>query len=251
LANRHRESLLREKLPDTKLSPGDLWLNEIETNRLGAFKRSGDFIITSEMETTEFRRSKAIIAIAIVAGVVISATTNVAPIVVSALIGAIALVLTGCISLEEAYGAIEWKIIFLLAGVLSLGIALDSSGAANLLSESMIAYVGSLGLVALVSAFFLVSSLLTGMMSNNATAALLAPIAIATARALDVDAIPFLMAITFAASASFMTPVGYQTNTMIYAPGQYRFVDFVKVGTPLNLIFWILATILIPMIWSF
>ncbi len=251
LAIRHKGRLLHEKLSDTEISAGDVLLVELRVDRLNSFKSSGDFIITSEMETTEFRRNKAMIAVSIVASVVFFATMNVAPIVVTALLGAIALILTGCISLEEAYEAIEWKIIFLLAGVLSLGAALEVSGAAAILSSNMIAYVGIWGPIALVSAFYLLTSLLTETMSNNATAALLAPIAISAAQIMDVDAIPFLMAITFAASASFMTPVGYQTNTMIYGPGQYRFMDFVKVGTPLNIMFWIIATIMIPMLWSF
>lgn len=251
LAIRHKGKLVTEKLSDTILSAGDVLLVEIRQDRIANFRRSGDFIITSEMETTEFRRGKAAFAVAIVAGVVLAATFELAPIVVTAILGAIGLILVGCISIEEAYEAIEWKIIFLLAGVLSLGVALDQSGAAALLSSNMLKYVGVLGPIALVSAFYLLTSILTETMSNNATAALLAPIAIATAKTLDVDATPFLMAITFAASASFMTPVGYQTNTMIYGPGQYKFIDFVKVGSPLNLMFWILATIMIPIIWPF
>lgn len=251
LAIRHRGRLLREKLSETVLGAGDLLLLEVRKDRLTSIKTSGEFIVTSEMETTEFRRSKALIAVAIVACVVIAATLNLAPIVVAALLGAIAIILSGCITVEEAYQAIEWKIIFLLAGVLSLGMALEASGAARLLSDNMVEYVGAFGLVALVSAFYLLTSLLTEAMSNNATAALLAPIAIVSAQTLGVSPTPFLMAITFAASASFMTPVGYQTNTMIYEPGQYRFTDFLKVGAPLNVMFWILATLLIPVFWPF
>lgn len=251
LAIRHKGKLVTQKLSDTPLSAGDVLLVEIRQDRIANFRRSGDFIITSEMETTEFRRDKAVFAVAIVAAVVLAATFELAPIVVTAMLGAVGLILAGCISIEEAYEAIEWKIIFLLAGVLSLGVALEQSGAAALLSSNLLKYVGVLGPIALVSAFYLLTSILTETMSNNATAALLAPIAIASAKTLDVDATPFLMAITFAASASFMTPVGYQTNTMIYGPGQYKFIDFVKVGSPLNLMFWILASVMIPIIWPF
>jgi di/tricarboxylate transporter len=241
--------VLREKLSETVLKAGDVLLIEIRQDYVGTFRRSRDFIITSEMQPTEFRRSKAVIAVTIVAGVVLAAALNVAPIVVAAVVGAIALILLQCITIDEAYEAIDWKIIFLLAGVLSLGIALERSGAAAILSANMLKYIGALGPIALVSAFYFITSALTETMSNNATAALLAPIAIVTAESLGASPMPFLMAITFAASSSFLTPVGYQTNTMIYGPGQYKFTDFVKVGGPLNVIFWILATIFIPMFW--
>ncbi|MBK7935169.1 MAG: SLC13 family permease [Acidobacteria bacterium] len=251
LAIRHRGELLREKLSDTVLSGGDVLLLEIHQDRLNAFKRNKEFIVTSELEAVEFRRDKVVIATVIVIGVILAASLNVAPIVVAAAIGAILLVLTKCITLDEAYQAIDWKIIFLLAGVLSLGIALEKTGEARIISTLLVSTVGTLGLIALVSALCLLTSILTEMMSNNATAALLAPIAIATAATLGVNPEPFLVAVTFAASASFMTPVGYQTNTMIYGPGQYKFFDFVRVGTPLNIIFWILATVLIPVFWKF
>jgi di/tricarboxylate transporter len=251
LAIRHHGKLLREKISDTPLSAGDVLLIEARKDRLNNIKRNKDFIVVSEIEAVEFRRHKIIFALLVVAGVVFSASAGLLPIVVSAVVGAIILILFGCLTLEEAYEAIDWKIIFLLAGILSLGVALEKSGAAAIISSQIVSSVGALGLVALVSAFYLLTSLLTETMSNNATAALLAPIAIAAAETLNVNPQPFLMAITFAASSSFITPVGYQTNTMIYGPGQYKFTDFVKVGTPLNIIFWILATILIPVFWEF
>lgn len=203
------------------------------------------------MALPTFRTHKLITALAIVAGVVGAAALHLVPIVVSAVAGCVLLVLTGCLTMQEVYNAVEWRIIVLLAGVLALGVALEKTGAALLLSKWLIATVGVWGPVAMVSALYLATSLLTETMSNNATAALLAPIAIAAAQSMNLDPRPFLMAIAFAASASFMTPVGYQTNTLIYGPGRYTFADFVRVGTPLNILFWILATLLIPVFWPF
>ena len=252
LALRHRGRLMRDRIADTRLSAGDTMLLEIHADRYAQFRQDPSFVIISEEEAVAYRRSKLIPALIILAGVVTTASVGIAPIVVSSIIGAILLVLVGAIKMEEAYEAIEWRIIFLLAGVLTLEAAMENSGAAPLISSTIISVVSSWGgLVALVSAFYLMTFIFTEMMSNNATAALLTPVAIATANALSVSPRPFLVAVMFAASASFMTPVGYQTNTLIYGPGQYRFADFLRVGTPLNMIFWIIATIFIPFFWEF
>lgn len=251
LAIRHHGELAHENLNERTLRGGDMLLLKVRTDSVERVRDSPAFVMMSDAGLPAFRTDKLLIALTIIAGVVGAAALHVVPIVISAVSGCALLVLTGCLTMEEAYQAVEWKIIFLLAGVLTLGGALEKTGAAILLSHWLIATVGVWGPVALVSAFYLVTSLLTEVMSNSATAALLTPIAIAAAQSLDVDPRPFLMAITFAASASFMTPVGYQTNTLIYGPGQYNFRDFLRVGTPLNILFWILATILIPVFWPF
>jgi di/tricarboxylate transporter len=251
LAIRQRGELMRERLGTTRLRSGDVLLVEVRRDRIEALKRIPDFVIVSEIDLGEPRRGKLLLALAIVAGVVATAALGILPIVGSAILGSVLLVLTRCLTLEEAYQAIEWRVIFLLGGILPLGIALETSGAARLLSSLLVDTIGIWGPVAMVSAFYLLTSLLTEAMSNNATAALLAPIAISAADSLGVDPRPFLVAVTFAASASFMTPVGYQTNTLIYGPGHYRFTDFLRVGTPLNLLFWLIATLLIPRLWSF
>jgi di/tricarboxylate transporter len=152
---------------------------------------------------------------------------------------------------EEAYRAIDWKVVFMLAGVLSLGAALEKTGAASLLADGIISTIGAYGPKAVLSAFFGLTFLSTNFMSNNATAALLAPIAIVTASEMGIDSRPLILAVAFAASLSFMTPMGYQTNAMIYAPGNYKFKDYLRVGTPLNILFWILASIIIPYFFPF
>jgi di/tricarboxylate transporter len=249
LALRHRGTVLHTKLGTTKLKAGDVLLVEAPKDRLQRLKEDEAFVFVSEVGLPQFRREKVLPALAIVGGVIAVAASGMLPIVVSAICGCVLLVLSRCLTLEEAYKAIDWKVIFLLAGALTLGVALEKTGTALFLSNLLITTVGSFGPLALVAAFYLLTSLLTETMSNNATAVLLAPIAIAAADSLQVDARPFLMAIAFAASASFMTPVGYQTNTMIYGVGQYKYVDFLKVGTPLNILFWIIATLLIPYFW--
>jgi di/tricarboxylate transporter len=139
----------------------------------------------------------------------------------------------------------------MLGAMLGLGTAMEITGAARWLTVNLVGALGALGPIVVLSGFYLLTSLLTEVMSNNATAVLMAALAIEVAAALGVDARPFLFAVAYAASASFMTPIGYQTNTMVFGVGQYQFSDFVRVGLPLNLIFWVLATLLIPHFWEF
>ncbi len=251
LAIRHRGEVMHDNLAFTPLKAGDVLLLRLKREDLDQLKQDPAFVIVSSPGLPEFRKHKTLPALAIITAVVLTASLNIFPIVVSAILGCLLMVLTQCIKLEEAYQAIEWQVIFLLAGVLTLGIALEKTGAALFISQAFVSSIGAWGPTALVSSLFLLTMLLTNVMSNNATAALLAPIAIGIAESLGLSPRPFLMAVTFAASLSFMTPVGYQTNTIIYGPGQYKFSDFLRVGTPLNLLFWIIATILIPRIWPF
>jgi di/tricarboxylate transporter len=251
LAIRHRGTVMRENLGNIPLKAGDVLLIEVRRDRLSQLKRNQAFVVVSELPVQDFRKGKIVPALVIIAGVVIAATLNILPIVAGAIIGSVLFVATGVIDLEEAYEAIDWQVIFLLAGILTLGTALETTGAARLISSAILKTFGVWGPVAMIAAFYLLTSLLTEAMSNNASAAMIAPIAITTAETIGVSPRPFLVAVAFAASASFMTPVGYQTNTLIYGPGQYRFSDFLRVGTPLNLIFWVVATLLIPQFWPF
>ncbi|MGM0587920.1 MAG: SLC13 family permease [Bacteroidota bacterium] len=251
LAIRQQGQLQQEHMKDIQLSAGDTLLLSINRERIPELEQASSFVLASEVGLTRFRTSKIPVALAILVGVVGLATFGLAPIVATATAGVVLMMLTGCVTTEEAYNAINWKVIVLLGGVLPFGIAMEKTGAAALISNVTVEFLGQFGPTVLLSGFFFLSMLLTNIISNQATAALLAPIAIEAASAVDVNARPFLIAVTLAASLSFMTPVGYQTNTLIYGPGQYKFIDFTKIGTPLNLILWVLASFLIPYFWPF
>ena len=251
LAVRHHGRLQQEDLGELRLAGGDALLLSLDRERLPELRRDPSFVLTSEVGLPSYRRSKMPIALAILAGVVVATTAGVAPVVVNVIVGGVLLMLTGCLTSEEAYEAINWKVVLLLAGVIPLGIAMEKTGAAQLLADGVIMALGEMGPTAVLSGFFFLSMMLTNVISNQATAVLLVPICFQAAETLDVNVRPLLMAVTFAASLSFMTPVGYQTNTLIYGPGQYKFLDFARVGTPLNLLFWIIATLMIPVIWPF
>lgn len=251
LAIRHHGELEQEDLSNIKLEGGDSLLLSISRDRIREVQDDASFVIASEAGVERYRSNKMPIAIGILGMVVGLAAFGFLPIVVTAVMGVILMNLTGCLSTEEAYKAVNWKVIVLLGGIIPFGIAMQKTGAAELLSQTLIGFLGGMGPTAIVSGFFFLSMMLTNLISNQATAVLLAPIAIDTASSIGMSVEPLLMAVTFAASLSFMTPVGYQTNTMVYGAGQYKFTDFTKVGTPLNIIFWILGTIFIPIFWPF
>lgn len=251
LAIRHRGTLMNENIGNTVLKAGDSLLIEIKKDKIDYLKSRNAFVVVSELSFPSFRKTKLIPAILIAASVVVSATIGVFTIMESVILGCLLMVLTGCIKLNEAYRAIDWKVIFLLAGALSMGVAIEKSGTAELISNQIISSLGIWGPVAILSGFYITTSLLTESISNNATVVIMAPIAIVSSEALGINSKPLLLAIMFAASSSFMTPVGYQTNTLVYSAGQYKFTDFARVGAPLNLLFWIMATFLIPIFFPF
>jgi di/tricarboxylate transporter len=251
LALRHRGALLRGRIEHQLLRGGDTLLMRVERNQLKHLREHRDFVVVSEPDLVQFRRSKSVLALGVLAAVVLSAATGLVSISVSAPAGALLMVMLGVLNADDAYRAIDWKVVMLLAGLLALGAAMEKTGAARLLASTLVDQVGSMGPHAILAVLFLLTMLLTEVMSNNATVVLLMPIAIDTAQSLGVDARPFLFAVMYAASSSFMTPVGYQTNTMIYGPGHYRFSDYLKVGGPLNLLFFVLGGLLIPVLWPF
>ncbi|HJO05499.1 MAG TPA: SLC13 family permease [Acidobacteriota bacterium] len=250
LAIQRRGETIRDKLNSVNLGLGDALLIQAPEAQIKALRNNQDLIVLDEVAGAGLQH-KAPIVLGILAAVVGLAAFNVLPILVSALLGCAAMVLTRCLRLDEAYGAINWQVIFLLAGILPLGIAMQKSGAAGFIAGNAVGLVGDMGPVAVLAVVYLMTSVMTDCMSNNAAAVLLAPIAISTAEAAGINPRPLLMAITFAASTGFSTPVGYQTNTMIYNPGGYKYTDFLRTGVPLSILFWIMSVIFIPRFWSF
>jgi di/tricarboxylate transporter len=250
LALHRRGEILREKLRDVLLGVGDSLLLVATRRDMRALREAGLVVIT-EREEAGVQRRRGPLAIAVMVAVIAVSAFGLLPIVIAALIGAVVMVLTRCLGPEDAYAAIDWRVIVLIAGVLPLGIALQNSGAAEFLARNTLGRVGEFGPLAVLAVMYLLALLLSELMSNAAAAVLLVPIAFSTAQGLGLNPTPFLVAVTFAASTSFATPVGYQTNTMVYNIGNYRFTDFMKVGIPLNLIFWAIGMALIPLLWSF
>jgi di/tricarboxylate transporter len=194
---------------------------------------------------------QAALAVLIMSGVIITAALGITKIVISAMIGCLLLIALKVIKPEEAYNAVEWKVIFLLAGVLSMGAALQKTGGAELIAQGLQTVTGGHSPYIALGLIFFVTFMTTNFLSNNATAALIAPIAINLAHLMQVSEKPFVIGVMFAASLSFMTPMGYQTNTMIYTPGNYKFNDYLKIGTPLNFFVWIVSVIIIPIYFPF
>ncbi len=249
LAIRRQREAIRDKVGKVVLQAGDTLLLQGRPGFLDTFSENPDFLMLNELEVSKLRTEKAFLALGIVASVVLLAALGVAPILVSALAGVMVMVLTGCINVQEAYDAIDWFVIFLLAGVIPLGIVMEKTGTADFLANGIVQVSESLGPVAVVSVFYLIATIFAAIMSHNAAIILLIPIGVASAHGMGLEPRAFIMAITFAAASSLATPFGYHTNLMVYGPGGYKFSDYMKIGIPLNIILWIIASFLIPVFW--
>jgi len=233
------------------IEPGDSILLEGPASQLpGMFEENGIANLSIPQERS-IRRDKAPIALVTILAVVILAAFNILPIVLLAMGGAGFVILTRCVDPRDIYKTIDWSILFLIFGMLGIASAMEVTGAADVFVKFIVAMTQNHGPLVLLACFYALTSFLTEMVSNNAVAALMAPIAIGVAAATGYDPKPFLVAVMFGASASFATPIGYQTNTFVYAAGGYKFKDFLKVGVPMNIIMFIVAVMTIPYFWPF
>jgi di/tricarboxylate transporter len=242
---------LRRPLDKIPLEVGDILLVDATPAALDALRQEPGLMLLTRRAKREIDSRRAVLSVGIMVAVIAMSAFGIMPIVASALLGCVALVAVNVLTPEDAYGGIDWRVIMLLAGVLPLGIAMQNSGGADWIAQGALGLIGNSNPLLTLAIIYLLTAVMTEMMSNNASAVLIAPIAIATAGVMEVDPKPFLVAVAFAASTSFATPVGYQTNTMVYTAGGYRFADFFRIGVPLNLVFFVMAVLLIPRYFPF
>ena len=240
---------LRENLRDLPLKFGDALLLHGPREKLMVLGSEPDFLVLTEEAQEPLRLERAPVAAAIMGGVVLSVLTGLLPIYIAAICGALLMVLTGCLTMDDAYRSIEWRAVFLIAGMLPLGLAMSSTGAAELLTSQVVSVVGGLGPLALVAALYMTTAIAAQVMPTSAVAILMAPIALSTANQLGLSPYALVMTISLSASASFMSPVAHPANVLIMGPGGYRFTDYIKVGLPLTIVCLITTLLVLPMVW--
>lgn len=238
-----------QKIRNMRLRVGDIILVRCSKKKLERIRGGGDFIVIEDVHHEIVHKRKARRALIIFVGVVIAASCGVAEILVCALAGVFLMILTRCLQIRHAYRAIQGEILMLIVGTIALGTAMQKTGTTRFYAEAFLGLFHGSRPEVVLAGIILLTSISTQMLSNNATAVLLVPIAISTGLALGVNPKPFIVAVCFGASACFATPMGYQTNLLVYAPGSYRFSDYLKLGIPLNLLVIFMGSLLIPVFW--
>lgn len=241
--------VITERLRDVRLRFGDMLLLQGPAHRQAALLNGNEFLVLESVPIEKPRRHKAPIALGIMGLILFLATLGGLSIALSMVIGAMLMVLTRCLTMDEAYQSIEWRSIFLIAGMLPLGLAMETTGTARLLAETMISLVGDLGPVAVLAGIYILASLVTEPMSNAAATVLIVPIAIDIALGLGSSPQAFVLATVIGASTSFLTPVGHQANVLVLGPAGYRFFDYTRVGLPLNVVIFTVTMIFLPILW--
>ncbi|MDF1717536.1 MAG: SLC13 family permease [Antarcticimicrobium sp.] len=249
LAVHRRNQNIGRQLDDLVVRVGDTLLLEGAPEDIQRLAVDMELVDVSHPSARAFRRGHAPIAIAALIGIVGLAAFGVAPILLLSILAVAAVLLTRCIDADEAFSFVDGRLLALIFAMLAIGAALESSGAVRLIVNVVAPYLGMMPPFLVVWAVYLLTSVLTELVSNNAVAVVVTPIAIGLAQAMGLDPRPLVVAVMIAASASFATPIGYQTNMLVYGPGGYKFTDFMRVGIPLNLTVGMLASLLIPLIW--
>ena len=250
LALRRHGKLLYDEIDAMPLRGGDTLLVQASAQAIERFDRNRTFVVVQEEDEVSFRSEKLPLALGIIGGVVGLAAMEVVPILVSALAGVVGMVATGCVRPNEVYEAVDWSVIVLLAGLIPLGMAMERSGAAAYLAHGVTELSAGLPAFLLLLIFYVFTSLVTQLISNNASVILMIPMAVETAQLTGADPFSFVLAVTFAASGALLTPIGYQTNLMVYGPGGYRFTDFVRMGAPLQVLLAFVTCGGIWMLWG-
>jgi di/tricarboxylate transporter len=240
-----------KQLHDVKLKVGDILLVWCHAGKLETLRGGANFIIVEDVHHEIVQKRKARKAVVIFTALITVASLGLADIMVCALTAAFLMILTGCLQLRDAYRSLQTDVLMLIAGTIALGTAMQKTGTSQLYADAYLGIFSGFSPIVVLGGFILLASLSTHILSNNATAVLLFPIAISTAIGIGVDPKPFVMAVCFGASACFATPIGYQTNLLVYGPGGYRFSDYLKLGIPLNLLVLILGSAFIPILWPF
>ena len=243
-----RERLLRKNIKEISLKPGDRVLLEMQEHKISDLYKIENIAILNEHEfEPDVPNYKRLLALGILLFVIFLAATSILSILTASLVGVGIMLLTNIIRLESVYQKVNWQIIFLLAGMIPLGIAMSNSGADAWLSKHLMVILNDQAPFIVLGLLFGLTMLMSGVMSNNATAIIMTPIAIAVASGLGLDIKPFLLAVMFGANFSFFTPVGYQTNTLIYGTGAYKFKHFLVIGGVLSITLWLVGTFLLSM----
>jgi di/tricarboxylate transporter len=243
--------IYRDGLRDMALRFGDALLLYGARDKVKLLGSEPDFLVLDQEAQAPVRMNKAPLAVSIMIAVLAAVFFEWFPISIAAVIGGTLMVLTGCLSMDEAHRFIEWPAVFLIAGMLPLGTAMQNSGAAKYLADAMISIIGQFGPIAVLAGLFLLSTFASQVMPNPAVIVLMAPIAISTSGKLGVSPHSYMMAIAIAASASFLSPVSHPANILVMGPGGYRFSNYIKVGLPLTAIVLAIVLVLLPLIWPF
>lgn len=251
LAVHRRDRNLGVKLEDVTLRVGDTLLLEGDPEDIARLAEDVDLVELARPRIRPYRRDRAPLALGALAGVVALSALGVAPIATLAVIAVAFVLLTRCVDAEEAFAAIDGRLLTLILAMLCVGAALEKTGAVALVAQAAAPHLTGLPPQLVLLGVILTTSLLTEAVTNNAVAVVMTPVAIALGVAVGVDPRPLVVGVMIAASSSFATPIGYQTNTLVYAVGGYRFTDYLRVGAPLNLLVGLTATLVIPLLWSF